>query len=125
MRTAYLAVTAILLSGTCAHAERITPPGTWLRMMKLAIRDNLGAKDWARISGVYVDRAIRSGNNPVCGKVTATLGSDGGRVTRLFYAEVSVEDAVNVAKMTHFEVALNLNEQARISTRCEKLGLMK
>jgi hypothetical protein len=125
MKAACLAVAVIVLSGTSAYAERITPPGNWLRMMKLTIRSSLGARDWARISGVYVDHIIRTGDNPVCGKVTATLANDTRRITRSFYGVVSVDQGSKLATLVHFDVATDAVASEKISTRCAILGLTR
>ena len=125
MRPAYLAALAVILSTACAHAERVTPPGTWLRMMKQTIRKELGARDWARISSVYVDHIIKYGGNPVCGKVTATLGSDAKRETRLFYGVVAVSRDLKQASLVDFEVAKSSDQRVRIVTRCKDLGLIR
>lgn len=125
MRLACLAALAVILSTTCAHAERVTPPGTWLRMMKQTIRKELGARDWARISSVYVDHIVKYGDNPVCGKVTATLGSDAERETMPFYGIVSVSRDLKQASLVDFEVARDSDQRVRIVAKCKDLKLIK
>lgn len=127
MKRAIVAAALLCWAGAApAHAETMTPPGTWMKAIKISLKTRLSGGEKAKFSRMFYDpQSLAMGAAiPVCGKVTSQESGEEVRKTRFFYALVTLPNGFNHPVIDGVRIGRSQSETGEIWQTCFKLGLI-
>lgn len=120
-----LAAGLLFLSGGEVRADSMTPPGTWMLVIKEGLRNRLAGGEHAKFSRMFYDgKALAAGGFAICGKVTSQESTEEGRKTRYFYGVFVPDAQADEPAFTNVRIGKTTAESGEIWQICSKLGLL-
>lgn len=127
MRIATAAILATLasLAALPASAEAVTPPGTWLKVIKSTVRLSLDDGEKAKFSRVFfAGSSTTDGTYPVCGRVISQETGDTKRTMRYFHGVMALPGDFDHPVFLQIKVGKAAADTSEIWQTCLRLQLL-